>query len=201
MKEIDLQGALKVVIELMLYGFFIRTGQLGSILLALQFDEIFTNPAQIIFLFPVAIAVIIALISLTFIEIECNNYAEKLDRRLESINLYFSQPTLISQRGYLQKTFLQVILNILALPALAIFLGWTSSLLFLILIASIGCSAAVVFKYNQLDFQQNVKGSKVRNVQSLAKIDQNEGRVPFYIINNINSGQSVSNEEKFIGFN
>ena len=71
MKEIDLQGALKVVIELMLYGFFIRTGQLGSILLALQFDEIFTNPAQIIFLFPVAIAVIIALISLTFIEIEC----------------------------------------------------------------------------------------------------------------------------------
>ena len=151
MKNLAQNRELKVVIELMLYGLFIRTGQLGSILLALQFDEIFTNPTQLVFLFPVAIAVIIVLITLTFIEVECNSYAEKLDQRLEAVNLYFTQSSLISQRGYLQKTFLQVILNILALPALAIFLGWTSGWLFIVLIASIGCSAAVIFKYNKLD--------------------------------------------------
>ncbi len=201
MKTLEQHGELKVVIELMLYGLFIRTGQLGSILLALQFDEIFTNPAQLIFLFPVAIAVVIVLIALTFIEVECNNYAEKLDQRLEAVNLYFSQPSLISQRGYLQKTFLQVILNILALPALAIFLGWTSGLLFLVLISSISCSAAVVFKYNKLDVRKNGKSFKVQDAQSLAKSEQSQGIVPFYIINNVTSGQSISDEEKFIGFN
>ena len=201
MKNLAQNRELKVVIELMLYGLFIRTGQLGSILLALQFDEIFTNPTQLVFLFPVAIAVIIVLITLTFIEVECNSYAEKLDQRLEAVNLYFTQSSLISQRGYLQKTFLQVILNILALPALAIFLGWTSSLLFLVLIASISCSAAVIFRYNKLHIRKSSKGLKAQDAQSLAKKKHHQGKVPFYIINNINSGQYISEEEKFIGLN
>ena len=201
MKVIDRHREIQVVIELMLYGLFIRTGQLGSILLALQFDEIFTNPAQLVYLFPVSIAVIIVLISLTFVEIECNTYAEKIDQRLEVVNYYFKRPLFINQRGYVQKTFLQVILNILALPALAIFLGWTSGLLFTILVASIGCSAVIVFKYNKYESPDNFKNFNSQDDQSLTYNDNSQGKIPFYVINNVSSTQSVSNEEKSIGFN
>jgi len=200
MKNIGSRGELKVIVELMLYGLFIRTGQLGSILLALQFDEIFTNPAQLVFLFPAGIAIVIVLVALTFVEIECNSYAEKLDRRLEAVNLYFSKAPLITQKGYLQKTFLQVILNVLALPALGIFLGWTSGLLFIVLILNIICSAIIIFKYNKFDYQKSAKNFKQKDFYSTINSEQVQGKVPFYIITNI-SKQSAPNDEKIAGLN
>ena len=80
--------SLGILFELLGYGFLIRSGQLLSILLALQFGEIFQNPAQIIFLLPVAIVVIVVLGILTLAEIECNRYVEKLEKRLDAISFF-----------------------------------------------------------------------------------------------------------------
>ena len=46
-----------------------------------------------------------------------------------------------------------------------------------------------------------IKNFKAQDLESLAESKHDQGRIPFYIINNINSGQYISDEEKFIGFN
>ena len=99
------------LLELMLYGFLIRSGQLAMILLALQFSQIFTNPAQIIFLFPIAAAVIAILGLLTLVEIECNRYVGALDKRLNLITSYTDYKNQHSQQNYLEKTILPVALS------------------------------------------------------------------------------------------
>ena len=100
--------AWNVLTELTLYGFLIRIGQLGVILLALQFSQIFTNPAQIIFLFPIAISALIILGLLTLVEIECTRYVGMLDARLNVINSYSNQFDLNGKQNYLEKTILRI---------------------------------------------------------------------------------------------
>ena len=118
------------------------------ILLVLQFSQIFTNPAQIIFLFPIAAAVIAILGLLTFVEIECNRYVGALDKRLRVITSYTNHEDSPDQQNYLQKTVLPVALNVLSLPTIFIFLWWTSSYLFAIVLLSIIISGIIIFKYN-----------------------------------------------------
>ena len=74
--------------ELMFYGLLVRSGQLASILLALQFSQIFTNPGQIVFLLPIAIILIAFLGMLTLIEIECTRYMCDLDKRIRTMKGY-----------------------------------------------------------------------------------------------------------------
>ena len=132
----------------MLYGLLVRIGQLGCILLALQFSEIFKNPAQIIFLLPIAVIVIVLLGVLTLVEIECNKYVENLDRRLDVVNFYMGKDLMIGRRGFLRKPFLPAALNFLSLPILFIFLSWTSIYLFLVLLVSICISTYVILRFN-----------------------------------------------------
>ena len=134
--------------ELMFYGLLVRSGQLASILLALQFSQIFTNPGQIVFLLPIAIILIAFLGMLTLIEIECTRYMCDLDNRIQAIKAYLNLNLHQFPKNYLEKIVLPVLLNILSLPALLLFLGWTSTYLFLILMLSIAISSAVIFKFN-----------------------------------------------------
>ena len=132
MKPYPSLKAWSILLELTIYGLLIRSGQLAMILLALQFSQIFTNPAQIIFLFPIAAAVIAILGLLTVVEIECNRYVAALDTRLNIITSCTSLSNYENRNNYLEKTVLPVALNILSLPIIFIFLMWTSSNLFVL---------------------------------------------------------------------
>lgn len=163
--------------ELIIYGFLVRSGQLASILLAFQFSQIFTNPGQIVFLFPIAIILIAFLGVLTLIEIECTRYMNRLDNRIQTIKAYLNLNLHQLPKNYLEQILLPVLLNILSLPALLLFLGWTSTYLFLILMLSIAASSAVIFKFNYLvrskpvlttnDFNDVIDSQRANNTYSI----------------------------------
>ena len=171
-----------ILFELLGYGFLIRSGQLLSILLALQFGEIFQNPAQIIFLFPVAIVVIVVLGILTLAEIECNRYIEKLENRLDAISFFLGKDTSIAERGFLQKPFLPAVLNFMALPILLIFLGWTSLYLTGLLLISVLVSGLIIFNSSKSTTLQGESNIGSNHDQSKTSASQ---QVPIYLIADI----------------
>lgn len=174
--------SLGILFELLGYGFLIRSGQLLSILLALQFGEIFQNPAQIIFLLPVAIVVIVVLGILTLAEIECNRYVEKLEKRLDAISFFLDKETAIAERGFLQKPFLPAVLNFVALPVLLIFLGWTSLYLTGLLLISVLVSGLIIFhssKSTSLEGENNIGSNHEKSKTSASQ------QVPIYLIADI----------------
>ena len=179
--------AWRVLSELTFYGLIIRSGQLLAILLALQFGQIFTNPAQIIYIFPIAIAIVAILGLLTLVEIECNRYVGALDNRLKVLSICFSLDGIDYQQGYLERTILPVALNILSLPILFLFLAWTSPYLFSILLLSVALSGAVIFRFNNL-LQKNsaYNGNELVNKLDSNNSDSND-EIPFYLFRSLES--------------
>ena len=192
MKTSSRRSAWIVLTELTLYGFLIRIGQLGVILLALQFSQIFTNPAQIIFLFPIAIAILIILGLLTLVEIECSRYVGMLDSRLNVINSYSNQFDLSGQQNYLEKTILPITLNILALPVVFTFLAWTTPYLFSILFISTIISCLVIIKYNNELKQPRPANQEDPNGDG-SEGDQQE-RIPLYLLRNFDHAPNIYNK-------
>ena len=188
------QKAWTTLLELMLYGFLIRSGQLAMILLALQFSQIFTNPAQIIFLFPIAAAVILILGLLTLVEIECNRYVGALDKRLNVITSYTNHQNSHSQQNYLEKTILPVALNILSLPTIFIFLWWTSSYLFSILLISTIISGVIIFRFNSL--QRKVVAPTFPDKKADFNSGDQEDLIPLYLIRNFENTSTTQNTKK-----
>ena len=181
-KTAKARKSLGILFELLGYGFIIRLGQLLSILLALQFGEIFQNPAQIIFLFPVAIVVIIVLGILTLAEIECNRYIEKLEKRLDAISFFLDKETAIAEQGFLQKPFLPAVLNFMALPLLLIFLGWTSLYLTGVLLISVLVSGLIIFNFSKstsLEGESDIGSNHEQGKTSASH------QVPIYLIADI----------------
>lgn len=181
--------------ELTLYGFLIRSGQLAMILLALQFSQIFTNPAQIIFLFPIAAAVIAILGLLTFVEIECNRYVGALDKRLKVITSYTNHEDSPDQQNYLQKTVLPVALNVLSLPTIFIFLWWTSSYLFAIVLLSIIISGIIIFKYNYSLRKAASQDSPQRKIE--LNSESSKDFIPLYLIRNFENKSPLKSKKLF----
>lgn len=171
-----------VLLELLSYGFLIRSGQLLSILLALQFGEIFQNPAQIIFLFPVAIVVVVVLGILTLAEIECSRFVEKLEKRRDAISFFLDKEATIAERGFLQKPFLPAVLNFLALPILFIFLVWTSLYLTALLLISVLVSGLIIFNFSKsisLASEGNINSNQEASKTSASQ------QLPIYLIADI----------------
>ena len=168
--------------ELMFYGLLVRSGQLASILLALQFSQIFTNPGQIVFLLPIAIILIAFLGMLTLIEIECTRYMCDLDNRIQTIKAYLNLNLHQFPKNYLEKIVLPVLLNILSLPALLLFLGWTSTYLFLILMLSIAISSAVIFKFNYLVRSEFILNSNNYSNEINSQLSSNTHTIPLHLL-------------------
>ena len=168
--------------ELMFYGLLVRSGQLASILLALQFSQIFTNPGQIVFLLPIAIILIAFLGMLTLIEIECTRYMCDLDNRIQTIKAYLNLNLHQFPKNYLEKIVLPVLLNILSLPALLLFLGWTSTYLFLILMLSIAISSAVIFKFNYLVRSDFILNSNNYSNEINSQLSSNTHTIPLHLL-------------------
>ena len=192
----SLKKARTTLLELMLYGFLIRSGQLAMILLALQFSQIFTNPAQIIFLFPIAAAVIAILGLLTLVEIECNRYVGALDKRLNLITSYTDYKNQHSQQNYLEKTILPVVLNILSLPTIFIFLWWTSSYLFAILVVSTFISGIIIFRFNNLQKKAPIQNFSERQIKDASK--SQDALIPLYLVRNFQDNSNNQNPKKII---
>ena len=182
MRQSAKQKAWTVLAELTLYGFLVRIGQLGVILLALQFSQIFTNPAQIIFLFPIAIAILIILGLLTLVEIECSRYVGMLDARLNIINSFTTEDSSSGQQNYLERTILPITLNILALPVVACFLAWTTPYLYLILVISTLISCLIIIKYNIKIRRPSSSLSNALN--SYKDANENIETIPLYLLRN-----------------
>ena len=178
-----------VLAELTLYGFLIRIGQLGVILLALQFSQIFTNPAQIIFLFPIALSALIILGILTLVEIECSRYVGKLDARLNVINSYSNQFNLNGQQNYLEKTILPITLNILALPVVFAFLIWTTPYLFTILLISTIISCLVILKYNN-ELKQPYEANQEAFLAARGEAET-QATIPLYLLRNFDQTPNI----------
>ena len=191
-----------VLVELTLYGFLIRIGQLGVILLALQFSEIFTNPAQIIFLFPIAISALIILGLLTLVEIECTRYVGMLDARLNVINSYSNQFDLNGKQHYLEKTILPITLNILALPVVFAFLVWTTPYLFSVLFISTIISCMVIIQCNQ-KLKQPPEANEHASIASREK-EKKQTKIPLYLLRNFEHAPNtydkklISNQGSFL---
>lgn len=177
-----------VLVELTLYGFLIRIGQLGVILLALQFDEIFTNPAQIIFLFPIAISALIILGLLTLVEIECSRFVSMLDARLNVINSYSNEFDLNGRQNYLEKTILPITLNILSLPVIFAFLVWTTPYLFSILFISTIISCLVILKCNY-ELKRPVEANKYSSIATHGEENQ-QTTIPLYLLRNFENSSN-----------
>lgn len=182
-----------VLMELTLYGFLIRIGQLGVILLALQFSQIFTNPAQIIFLFPIAISTLIILGLLALVEIECSRYVSALDTRLYAINSYTNQFNLNGQRNYLEKSILPITLNILALPVILVFLAWTTPYLFSILLLSTILSCLLILKFNH-DLKQQFEVNQEACMESRGEEEKRE-TIPLYLLRNFDHAPNIYDKE------
>ena len=178
--------------ELMFYGLLVRSGQLASILLALQFSQIFTNPGQIVFLLPIAIILIAFLGMLTLIEIECTRYMCNLDNRIQTIKAYLSLNLHQFPKNYLEKIVLPVLLNILSLPALLLFLGWTSTYLFLILMLSIAISSAVIFKFNYLVRSEFILNSNNYSNEIDSQLSSNTQTIPLHLLRYVD--EAVNNQ-------
>ena len=178
-----------VLVELTLYGFLIRVGQLGVILLALQFSQIFTNPAQIIFLFPIAISALIILGLLTRVELECSRYVGILDARLNVINSYSNQFDLNGQQNYLEKTILPITLNILALPVVFIFLVWTTPYLFSVLFISTLVSCLVILKYNH-ELKQPFEANEEASLDARGE-EKRQATIPLYLLRNFDHKPNI----------
>jgi len=176
--------------ELMFYGFLVRSGQLASILLAFQFSQIFTNPGQIIFLFPIAIILITFLGILTLIEIECTRYVNNLDNRIQAVKAYLNVNLHQFPKNYLEKILLPVLLNVLSLPALLLFLGWTSTYLFVILMLSIAVSSAVIFKFNYLVRSKVILSSNSYNNKTDFQYSDNTYSMPLHLLRYIDADVS-----------
>ena len=176
--------------ELMFYGFLVRSGQLASILLAFQFSQIFTNPGQIIFLFPIAIILITFLGILTLIEIECTRYVNNLDNRIQAVKAYLNVNLHQFPKNYLEKILLPVLLNVLSLPALLLFLGWTSTYLFVILMLSIAVSSAVIFKFNYLVRSEVILSSNSYNNKTDFQYSDNTYSMPLHLLRYIDADVS-----------
>ena len=178
--------------ELMFYGLLVRSGQLASILLALQFSQIFTNPGQIVFLLPIAIILIAFLGMLTLIEIECTRYMCDLDNRIQTIKAYLNLNLHQFPKNYLEKIVLPVLLNILSLPALLLFLGWTSTYLFLILMLSIAISSAVIFKFNYLVRSEFILNSNNYSNEIDSQLSNNTQTIPLHLLRYVD--EAVNNQ-------
>ena len=174
----------------MFYGFLVRSGQLASILLAFQFSQIFTNPGQIIFLFPIAIILITFLGILTLIEIECTRYVNNLDNRIQAVKAYLNVNLHQFPKNYLEKILLPVLLNVLSLPALLLFLGWTSTYLFVILMLSIAVSSAVIFKFNYLVRSKVILSSNSYNNKTDFQYSDNTYSMPLHLLRYIDADVS-----------
>ena len=118
----SLKKAWIVFTEIALCGFLVRSGQIMMILLAFKFNQIFINPAQIIFLPPIAITIVVILGLLALIEIECGRFMNSLDSRLKSINLYLKGDDNDTVPNYLEKSFLPIAINIASIPIIFVFL-------------------------------------------------------------------------------
>ena len=191
-KTAQVRKSSSILLELLIYGFLIRSGQLLSILLALQFGEIFQNPTQIVFLFPVVIVVIVVLGILTLAEIECNRYVERLEKRLDAISLFLGEETAIAERGFLQKPFLPAVLNFMALPILLIFLGWTSLYLTGLLLISVLVSGLIIFNFSKSTSLEGESDIGSNHEQSKTSASP---QVPIYLIANV-VGQGLKPRRK-----
>ena len=196
MKPYPSLKAWSILLELTIYGLLIRSGQLAMILLALQFSQIFTNPAQIIFLFPIAAAVIAILGLLTVVEIECNRYVAALDARLNIITSCTSLSNYEHRNNYLEKTVLPVALNILSLPIIFTFLMWTSSNLFAILLISTAISGTIIFKFNIL-FRKVGSNAILEKTTEYNLKSQNDS-IPLYLVKTYENKSTSKSLQKIV---
>ena len=168
-----------VFIEIALCGFLVRSGQILMILLAFQFNQIFTNPAQIIFLLPIAATIVIILGLLALIEIECGRFVGTLDSRLNAIKFYLGHIQDSNYQNYLSKIFLPVAINLASIPVIFAFLLWTSPILFALLIVSTIASGIIVYNFNKR--LSSIEGKKKELPGTRFHFNE-ENNVPLYYL-------------------
>lgn len=166
--------------ELGLLGLFMRLLQVIVIISILQYGSIFKNPSQLNVLIPIFICTLIVLASVTFAEIQCEQYMARLDQRFGIIisALGFNKQVNKS-KNYLQKVFLPVLIGVPALPFLVIFLSLTTPYLFSIVVISMLISAAVVRYYNRSE--QTVQESEISSVVN-KMMNQDIIDIPAYLL-------------------
>lgn len=147
---------LRLLGELGLLGLFVRLLQMIAIISILQYGSIFKNPSQLNVLIPIFICTLIVLASVTFAEIQCEQYMARLDQRFGIIisALGFNKQV-NKNKSYLQKVLLPVLIGVPALPFLIIFLSLTTPYLFAIVAISVLISAAVIRHYNTSEQKNN----------------------------------------------
>ena len=170
----------RLLTELGLLGLFMRLLQVIVIISILQYGSIFKNPSQLNVLIPVFICTLIVLASVTFAEIQCEQYMARLDQRFGIIisALGFNKQVNKS-KNYLQKVFLPVLIGVPALPFLIIFLSLTTPYLFSIVVISMLISAAVVRHYNRSEHK--VRESEISSAVN-KMMNQDIIDIPAYLL-------------------
>ena len=170
----------RLLTELGLLGLFMRLLQVIVIISILQYGSIFKNPSQLNVLIPIFICTLIVLTSVTFAEIQCEQYMARLDQRFGIIISALGFNNQINKsKNYLQKVFLPVLIGVPALPFLIIFLSLTTPYLFSIVVISILISAAVVRHYNRSE--QKIEESEISSVVNMM-INQDIIDIPAYLL-------------------
>ena len=187
-----------VLAEIGFYGFFIRILQLGTILVVLQFDSIFTNPAQIIFLVPIGICTLLILGALTFFEIQCNGVIKSLDNRQKVVSTILDKAAPISEKNFLRRIFLPLVINFASLPLFGFYLIWTTPYLFIILLTSIILSGLVIFRFNTLQRSSKNQATEQKLVQSYNSSENNNLSIEPYLLRQVNRNNSndLNNDDK-----
>lgn len=180
---------LRLLTELGLLGLFMRLLQVIVIISILQYGSIFKNPSQLNVLIPIFICTLIVLASVTFAEIQCEQYMARLDQRFGIIisALGFNKQV-NKDKSYLQKVFLPVLIGVPALPFLIIFLTLTTPYLFAIVVISILISGAVVRHYNKSE--GNNKESEISTLIN-KMMNQDIIDIPAYLLTKTRGGKDI----------